>query len=143
GCRTPMPWTSGPQRGFTTGRPWLPLAAEHAGLSVAEQEADPASTLAFARSALALRKAHPALTRGEIEFLDAPDPLLAFVRTDGDERILCVFNLGGEARTFEGPDLKGAAIQLSLGEASLNGPGFSLGPFAGVLTLLSPPAARR
>ena len=50
GCRTPMPWTAGPQMGFTTGTPWLPLSAEHRGLSVAEQAADPDSMLVFSRA---------------------------------------------------------------------------------------------
>ncbi|MET0293758.1 MAG: alpha-amylase family glycosyl hydrolase, partial [Phenylobacterium sp.] len=47
GCRTPMPWTTGPNMGFTEGEPWLPLAAEHRGLSVEEQGEDPDSALSF------------------------------------------------------------------------------------------------
>src|SRR5690606_11977646 len=27
-CRTPMQWDTSPNAGFTTGRPWLPLAAD-------------------------------------------------------------------------------------------------------------------
>ena len=41
--------------------------------------------LAFTRGFLAWRKRHPALIRGDIRFLDAPEPVLAFVRGTGEE----------------------------------------------------------
>ncbi|MFZ5668778.1 MAG: alpha-amylase family glycosyl hydrolase [Pseudomonadota bacterium] len=102
GCRTPMPWSPGAHHGFSTAAPWLPAAPEHAGLTVAEQAADPGSTLNFTRALLALRRATPALRLGEIRFLDAPEPLLAFERAWGDERLLCQFNMGGEAIEADG-----------------------------------------
>ncbi len=37
-----------------------------------------------------------ALRLGEIDFIDAPEPVLAFVRSQGEERILCLFNMSGE-----------------------------------------------
>jgi alpha-glucosidase len=53
-ARTPMPWNDGPNRGFTSGRPWLPL--DEATASVAQQEADPGSVLALTRRLIALRR---------------------------------------------------------------------------------------
>jgi alpha-glucosidase len=94
GCRTPMPWAPGDALGFTTGTPWLPAAPEHALLTVAAQEADPASTLALSRKLLALRKAEPALTLGDLVFRDAPAPLAVFERSWEGSGILCVFSLG-------------------------------------------------
>jgi alpha-glucosidase len=32
--------------------------------------------------------------RGDIRFLDVPEPVLAFVRGSGNDAILCAFNLG-------------------------------------------------
>jgi alpha-glucosidase len=46
------------------------------------------------RRLIALRKAHPALARGEMRLLDAPDGAICFERALGGERLLCVFNLG-------------------------------------------------
>ena len=40
---------------------------------------------------------------GDIRFLDAPEPLLAIVRTFRNEAILAVFNLGGDAATLPLP----------------------------------------
>ena len=94
GSRTPLPWENdAPHAGFTSGAPWLPIPAEHADLSVAAQEADPASSLQSWRELVAWRKAHPALVGGDLKLLDLPVPLLGFTRTCADERLFLVFNL--------------------------------------------------
>jgi alpha-glucosidase len=131
GCRTPMPWTEGPAMGFTDGTPWLPLAAEHRGLSVAAQEADPDSALAFSRAMIALRRATPALRAGDIEFLGAPEPMVAFVRRHADGDLMCVFNFGAEPQVFAHPTLAEAELlPLRAGEADLRGESVGLSPFA-------------
>ena len=61
GCRVPIPWSgSAPPYGFGpgAGQPWLPAAADWADRTVEAQEADPDSTLAFYRAALAARREH-------------------------------------------------------------------------------------
>jgi len=98
GCRTPMPWDAdAPALGFTTGTPWLPLGRAHKTLAVSRQEADPDSTLAFAREFLARRKRSKALRLGDIAVEEADAPLLVLTRTHEDERVRCVFNMSGEA----------------------------------------------
>jgi len=95
GARTPMPWTSGaPHSGFSRVEPWLPVDPAQDPLAVDVQRADATSTLAFARLAVALRTAYPALRRGGLTFVDAPAPIVAFERVAEGERLLCVFNLG-------------------------------------------------
>ncbi len=137
GCRTPMPWTMGANLGFSTGTPWLPLAVEHAGLTVEAQDADPDSTLAFARTMIAFRRASPALTVGGLEFLDVPDPVLAFVRREGDEAIACLFNLSAEPRFVEAPQLAGAILlDPRAGDAELRGGSIGLAPYAAVFLRL-------
>ena len=103
GCRTPMPWQDAWQGGFTSGAPWLPLDDRHRRLNVAAQEADPASPLNRFRRFLQWRGRRPAMKWGDIRFLDAPEPLLAIVRTFRNEAILAVFNLGGDAATLPLP----------------------------------------
>src|SRR5215472_7848534 len=67
GSRTPLPWQGDAHHaGFTTGMPWLPIPAEHGGLSVAAQEADRGSPLQSWRELVAWRKAHPALVSGDL-----------------------------------------------------------------------------
>jgi alpha-glucosidase len=104
GARTPMPWAAAaPFAGFSGVEPWLPVDPRHPPLAVDAQEADPGSVLAFTRGFLAWRKRHGALIQGEIRFLDAAEPVLAFVRGSGDGRVLCAFNLGATAAEFPLP----------------------------------------
>ena len=133
GCRTPMPWDDGPQMGFTAGAPWLPLAVEHKGLSVAEQAADPDSSLAFSRQMIALRQACEALRLGDIEFLDLTEPLLGFVRRHAGKAVICLFNLAAEPKVVEHPLLASAHLRPTLtGEADLRGGSIGLSPYAAV-----------
>jgi alpha-glucosidase len=96
GCRTPMPWNGDAQAGFSSGEPWLPIPPAHRDNSVAVQDAQAQSSLNLSRRFLRWRKSVPALIQGDIEFLDAPEPLLVFERSIGDERLLVAFNLSSQ-----------------------------------------------
>jgi alpha-glucosidase len=52
--RTPMPWTSGPGVGFTTGTPWLTPSAGSGQANVAVEEDDPDSFLNLYRKLISL-----------------------------------------------------------------------------------------
>jgi alpha-glucosidase len=105
GARTPLPWRAGqPHAGFSTGEPWLPLDPRHQALAVDRQEEDPGSTLHYARAVIAFRRAHPALVSGELTLLPTADPVVAFERTLGGERLLCAFNLSREPAPFSRTD---------------------------------------
>jgi len=93
GCRTPMPWDDSDNAGFSSAPPWLPIPAEHRARSVSRQDGDPDSVLNLTRHFLRWRKDQPALLDGDIRFLDAPEPVLAFLRSNGDETLLVAFNL--------------------------------------------------
>ena len=126
GCRTPMPWDAAkPNLGFSSGTPWLPLGPGHAEFTVATQEQNSRSTLAFARAALAFRKTHPSLRDADLELLEAPLPLLAFRRGE----ILCVFNLGREARSWAMP-ADATPMDLETGDVALSGRALMLGPLS-------------
>ena len=110
GCRTPMPWTSdAPNAGFTSGTPWLPVDPAHIAVAESLQESDPSSALNAARRLIKWRRDQPQLTRGEIVFFDAPEPILALRRDiDGYPSMLAIFNLGAEPVTFAWDAAKGA-----------------------------------
>jgi alpha-glucosidase len=140
GCRTPMPWRAdAPFAGFSPIEPWLPVPPEHVARAVDRQDGDPASTLTFFRHFLAWRKQHPVFRDGDIRFVDAPEPILAFERTLGDERRLVVFNLGdthqhwtlldgANATTLDGHGLPGA---------ELTGTRLDLAPYGGWIGALA------
>ncbi|THK38003.1 alpha-glucosidase [Ensifer sp. MPMI2T] len=93
GCRTPMVWESMPDGGFSDNTPWLPVPEAHLAQAVAVQEADPASVMQHYRRFLQFRKAYPAFAKGEIEFFETQAPLLGFLRTHDNEKLLCLFNM--------------------------------------------------
>ncbi|MFD0687723.1 glycoside hydrolase family 13 protein [Actinomadura fibrosa] len=94
GCRVPLPWSGKAEPyGFSPKgvRPWLPMPAEWASLTVEAQEGDPASTLSFYREALALRRR--LLAEGlpeDLEWLDSPETALFFRRGP----LTCALNCG-------------------------------------------------
>ncbi|HKT34195.1 MAG TPA: alpha-glucosidase [Nitrospira sp.] len=63
-ARTPMQWNGTAQAGFTSGRPWLPVAPNYAEHNVTEETADPCSLLSWYKRLMALRRMSPALMRG-------------------------------------------------------------------------------
>jgi alpha-glucosidase len=100
GARTPMPWTAqAPSAGFSEAEEtWLPVDRRHGELAADRQASDSGSTLSFTRRLLAFRRDHPAFRTGDLAFVDAPEGVLAFTRTLGETRLLCLFNLGEQPR---------------------------------------------
>ncbi len=114
GCRTPMVWDSEQAyAGFSKAKPWLPVPMEHLSLAVFEQEKDAESVLNFARRVMRWRKSIPQLLRGDIQFYDVPEPLLALSRqSDAAPALVAIFNLSPDPQSFEWP-LVQDAIALS------------------------------
>jgi alpha-glucosidase len=138
GCRTPMPWNnSAPQLGFTTGTPWLPLAPEHRELAVSLQESDPQSTLLYARRLLELRRQREVLRQGDIEFIDASLPVLAFLRRDNNAGVFCVFNMSSGEASFQSRLLSNAApLSVCTGGSRIEANVLSLRPYGVFLASL-------
>ena len=67
------------------------------------QEAESDSVLQAARAFLRWRRAQPALVLGSIRFLDAPEPVLAFVREHDGQSLLAVFNLSAQPVAWDLP----------------------------------------
>ncbi len=105
GCRTPMVWEhDAEQGGFSTGRPWLPMAWPHLHRAVSQQEADPGALLHHYRRAVGLRQAHPALRHGGLIDLAADQGVLRFFREGGVERLWCALNLNDALAPITLPD---------------------------------------
>lgn len=109
GCRTPIAWSDAEHGGFTTGKPWLPVSPDHLAKAASKQEGDAQSSLEFTRRFIAWRRQFPQLTRGGIEFFDAPEPVLALRRdAEGERSIIAVFNLSAAPVSCALPQAAGA-----------------------------------
>lgn len=84
GCRAPIPWTATPDHGWPAD-PWLPFVDDAAERSLASATADPDSILHLYRALLSARRASPALHRGDLVLLDAPEGVVAWERRAGDD----------------------------------------------------------
>lgn len=101
--RTPMQWDASPGAGFTTGEPWLPVAADLERVNVRAQQDDPRSMLTLYRRLIDLRRREPALAVGSYEPVPAPGDLLAWRRLFNERRLLTVLNLGSHSAEFPLP----------------------------------------
>jgi alpha-glucosidase len=126
--RTPMVWDSSANGGFTTGKPWLPVKAPQLAKHVAGQAGRDGSVLEHYRKLLKFRKTSPALTLGATAFLDTAEPVLAFTRTLGADRVFCLFNLSPKATSLKVTGL-GAPVGPGQG-VTVTGRTLTLGPNA-------------
>jgi alpha-glucosidase len=116
--RTPMQWNAMPHAGFSTGEPWLPVAADHGEVNVQAQLHDPASMLALYTGLIALRRGEPALEVGRFEPVQAEGDVLAYVRRarGSEAAFLVALNLGHEPQRLEaGQALASGTVVLSTG----------------------------
>ncbi len=128
GCRTPMPWRHDSNyAGFSAVKPWLPVPSEHQERSVNQQSSTADSVLNAYRSFLAWRKQYPVLIHGDIEFIDTPEPILAFRRYADEHELQIFINLSGEMQTLEVALPSDAKVLSAYGasEAKLKGNGIS------------------
>ena len=118
GSRVPMPWQGAePPYGFSPdgAEPtWLPMPADWAPYTVETQLEDPDSMLSLYRSALELRRTHPAFDGGtELEWYGAPPGCFAFRRKGTG--LVCALNTSGEAVPLPPGELLLASCPLADG----------------------------
>ena len=92
GCRTPMPWDTTPNAGFSSARPWLRVNSDYARVNVESEQRDPNSLLNYYRRLIALRRASPALQQGAYRGLDPAGDVYAYERATSDQRLLIALN---------------------------------------------------
>ena len=124
-ARTPMQWDASPGAGFTGQDvpPWLP-AGDHARRNVADQSRDPASTLSFCRSLLALRRAELGGRVASWQLLPAPPGQWAY--RVGDLAVLT--NFSDQPATMPVP-----VGEILLGTAAAGPDGTVLRPWEGIV----------
>jgi alpha-glucosidase len=127
GCRSPMQWDHGVQAGFSTGTPWLKVNPDFLHRNVLAQQADPHSLFHFTKNLLVLRKAQPALHRGDYTPLEAPAGSLAYLRSTPEQSILVAINFKGRPAKFATPDGKWQLLFSSHPEST--DPATALAPY--------------
>lgn len=110
--RTPMQWHNGENAGFTSGTPWLQMNPNYEWLNVEKQKQDPHSVLSFYKQMIFLRKNMDALIYGSYDLVETEcEDVYAYTRTQGDEQVLIISNLGITSCDWFEPD--GAELLLA------------------------------
>jgi maltose alpha-D-glucosyltransferase/alpha-amylase len=144
GVRTPMQWDDSPNAGFS-GAPAEQLYApvltggdfDFHKVNVRQQDEDPESLLNWTRSALQVRKQHPAFARGSLTVLPSTNPaILVYLRQYGREMILIINNLSPGIQKFDLPlqgwtyaDLVGLFQSGPTTQSKISSDGFTLEPY--------------
>ena len=104
-ARTPMQWDAGPQAGFTSGTPWMPVNPNYRDINAAAQVADPSSVFSHYRQLIALRHDLPAVAYGNFSMLLQDDKqIYAFTRRLDDVELLTLANFSDTPVTRDLPE---------------------------------------
>ncbi len=103
-ARTPVQWDDGPQAGFTTGDPWLPVNPNHTQINAEAAVADPDSVWHHLRRLIELRHTRDIVVHGDYRLL-LPEhkQVYAYVRTLGDEQLVVLANMSSEPAQIDLP----------------------------------------
>jgi alpha-glucosidase len=113
GARTPFQWDRTQFAGFSTAKPWLPVAANYDQQNVAVQSRDPGSIYRLYRRLIALRREQPPLLHGTYRPIVASGNLLVYMREFESDQILVALNLGPEPATVPLPPGRPAGTLLA------------------------------
>jgi len=141
GVRTPMQWEPGRNAGFSVA-PNVPTPVISAApydpkqVNVQDGRADKGSLWSRVQAMIAIRKSHPALCCGNLEWVDCgTKSSAAYLRTEGQDRMLIIHNLSSTLQDLRFPLLEhvsGKYEDLLTGktmEISQESPTLSLLPF--------------
>ena len=139
-----MQWDATASAGFSTGEPWLPVAAGYTRDNVERERRDPASMLELYRRLIAARRRLPSLRLGHYRPIAASGGLLLYVRECPGERTLVGLNLGGHTVpvTFPGGGPRGKVLVSSAADrdGAISQGGITLRGNEGLVMALAPDA---
>ncbi|MGS2777270.1 alpha,alpha-phosphotrehalase [Robertmurraya sp. GLU-23] len=116
--RTPVQWSDEENAGFTTGTPWIQPAANYKEINAEKAMADQDSVFYHYQKLIQLRKEYDIVTDGNYELLLANhDAIFAYIRDNGDEKLLVVNNFYSKEVEFQLPeqvDMEGVTSTILL-----------------------------
>lgn len=102
--RTPVQWNSESHAGFTTGTPWIKVAANYGEINVDQALQDDDSIFYHYQKLIQLRKQCDIITDGEYELiLESHPSIFAYFRHGENEKLLIINNFYGKETSFSLP----------------------------------------
>ena len=133
--RTPFPWTSDVNGGFSTVTPWLASTENYDKINAAQALQNPDSLYYFYQKMIHIRQSHDVLIYGDFKpITPISDTVIAYQRISDGKRIYGYFNLG-ETEVCEPLKVYHPHVLLTTREtgAILTDNTVTLKPFSGIL----------
>jgi len=103
-ARTPYQWNAEKYSGFTEGTPWIKINPRYTEINLEADRSDPDSIFGYYQKLIAMRREHPAILDGDLEFLLEDHPqVIMYLRRCTQETLLVIANLSGETPEVELP----------------------------------------
>lgn len=135
-ARTPMPWDTSENAGFTTGTPWLALNPNYNKINVADQLKREDSVFHYYQKLIKLRKEYEIIVYGKYELLLPDDEhIFAYVRTLGNQKLLVVCNFGKTEQKFDFTGYENAKVLISNYDGNISEKA-TLKPYSAIALLL-------
>ena len=104
-ARTPYQWDGNENAGFSTGKPWIKVNPKYKEINLEADRKDPESIFEFYKKAIALRKEHPSIIDGDLNFhLNDDKQIVMYTRKCEKEELLVIVNLSSETAEFKLPE---------------------------------------
>ena len=135
-ARTPMPWDTSENAGFTTGTPWLALNPNYSKINVADQLKREDSVFHYYQKLIKLRKEYEIIVYGKYELLLPDDEhIFAYVRTLGNQKRLVVCNFSKTEQKFDFTGYENAKVLISNYDGNISEKA-TLKPYSAIALLL-------
>ena len=135
-ARTPMPWDTSENAGFTTGTPWLALNPNYNKINVADQLKREDSVFHYYQKLIQLRKEYEIIVYGKYELLLPEDEnIFAYVRTLGNQKLLVACNFSKTEQKFDFSGYENAKVLISNYDGNISEKA-TLKPYSAIALLL-------
>ncbi|PTQ83637.1 trehalose-6-phosphate hydrolase [Trichococcus patagoniensis] len=130
--RTPMQWDNSLHAGFTTGEPWLQVAANYPEVNVEKERAE-GKIFRYYQELIRIRKEHAVIADGSYEGIRLDDPeVFAYIRENEEEKVLVLNHFYAGDYTISIPEewvnKASSFLAGNYGERQL-APSFTLKPY--------------
>ena len=104
-ARTPYQWDASENAGFTAGKPWIKLNPTYTEINLEADRNAPDSIFAYYQKLIAMRKTHPAILDGDLNFyLEDHDQALVYTRACARQTLLVIANKSDEPAAIALPE---------------------------------------
>lgn len=136
-ARTPFPWSSGPNGGFSKSSPWLNMTESYPQINVECQMGQENSVLEFYKEMIEFRQFglySDCLIYGCINPIETScTEVIAYERAYEGQKLYCYFNFGRELAEEQLPAKKVRIVFNNLGDISLSQKALNLKPYQALI----------